>query len=122
MDRAMSWVRLLPSGELPADGSPRRVSLPGAPMDLVAFRDGGGRVGVLWEACPHVGTPRASLARGQVEADGLRCRFHGWKFDAGGACVDIPDIPKDRDFSRYPRAQALETAEREGAVWVNYPL
>jgi phenylpropionate dioxygenase-like ring-hydroxylating dioxygenase large terminal subunit len=117
----LGWTPILPSGELPPDGPPRRVSLPGARMDLVAFRDSSGRIGVFLEACPHVGTARASLVNGQNEDGGLRCKHHGWKYDVNGLCVDIPDLPKDTDFSRYPRAAPLETSERDGTIWVRLP-
>ncbi|HLY65980.1 MAG TPA: Rieske 2Fe-2S domain-containing protein [Chloroflexota bacterium] len=87
-------------------------------MDLVAFRDDAGRLAVFREACPHVGTARASLAAGHNEGDGLRCRFHGWKFDVTGKCIDIPDLPKDVDFGRYPRASAVLVCERDARIWV----
>jgi len=56
-------------------------------MDLVLFRTSGGGWGLLDRACPHRG---ADLAFGRAEADGLRCPFHGWKFDASGACLETP--------------------------------
>ena len=71
------WLPALLSAEL-ADGVPLRVRLLGE--DLVAFRSGS-LVGLLAEACPH---RRASLYYGRVEADGLRCAYHGWKFDSAG--------------------------------------
>src|SRR3990167_491621 len=55
--------------------------------DLILFRDGAGRVGLLARACPH---RRASLEFGRVEDDGIRCCYHGWKFDATGRCLDMP--------------------------------
>ena len=55
--------------------------------DLVAFRDTSGRVGFLAAQCPH---RRASLFWGRNEEDGLRCVYHGWKFDVNGNCVDMP--------------------------------
>lgn len=55
--------------------------------DLVVFRDGAGNVGCLELHCPHRGT---SLEFGRIEADGLRCCYHGWKFAADGKCVDMP--------------------------------
>jgi phthalate 4,5-dioxygenase oxygenase subunit len=117
-DLGPDWQPLLSSAELQPGGPPLRASVAGEQAGLVAFRDANGRVGVFHEACPHVGTARASLALGQTESDGLRCRFHGWKFDVTGACIDIPDLPKSVDFGRYPRARALETVERGGLIWV----
>ncbi len=88
-------------------------------MGIVAFRDASGNLGVFLEACPHVGTQRATFTRGWVEADGLRCKFHGWKYNVDGACIDIPDVAKDADFGRYPRAAAFETREADGDIWIN---
>ena len=85
------WLPLMESSELgPPDGASRRVRLLGE--DLVAFRDSGGRVGLLAEACPH---RRASLYFGRNEEGGLRCVYHGWKFDVAGACVEMPTEPAD---------------------------
>src|SRR5579884_585035 len=83
------WIPALLSEELPeADGPPLRVRLLGE--DLVAFRDSTGAVGLLAENCPHRG---ASLFFGRNEECGLRCVYHGWKFDVGGRCVDMPNEP-----------------------------
>jgi len=71
------------------DGTPVRVRLLGE--DLVAFRDSDGRVGLLDEHCPH---RRASLVFGRNEECGLRCVYHGWKFDADGRCVDMMNEPE----------------------------
>lgn len=55
--------------------------------DLVLFRDGRGRLGLLGLHCPHRGT---SLEYGDIEADGLRCPYHSWAFDVNGHCYDQP--------------------------------
>src|SRR4029077_10303598 len=74
------WVPALMSSELPeADGAPVRVKL--LSERLVAFRDTNGKIGLMDEFCPH---RRASLFLGRNEACGLRCVYHGWKFDADG--------------------------------------
>src|SRR5437867_1644521 len=67
------------------DCPPVRVRLLGE--DLVAFRDSTGQVGLLAHSCPHRG---ASLFFGRNEEEGLRCVYHGWKFDVAGRCVDMP--------------------------------
>jgi phthalate 4,5-dioxygenase len=59
-------------------------------MDLVLFRDEQGRFGLLDRACPHRG---ADLGYARHEGDGLRCPFHGWKFDATGRCLETPGEP-----------------------------
>jgi phenylpropionate dioxygenase-like ring-hydroxylating dioxygenase large terminal subunit len=87
-------------------------------MDVVAFRDARGRIGVFLEACPHVGRAKASFARGRTEPDGVRCTFHGWKYDVSGTCIDVPDLPRTTDFSRFPRATSFRTHEVDGAIWI----
>ena len=80
------WVPALPSTEFPApDCPPKRMMLFGE--NLVMFRDSLGRIGALAEACPHRG---ASLYFGRNEECGLRCAYHGWKFDIHGNCLDLP--------------------------------
>ena len=77
------WIPALLAWELPApDCPPMRVKLLGE--DLVAFRDTEGRIGLLDEFCPH---RRASLFLGRNEECGLRCVYHGWKFEIGRAHV-----------------------------------
>ena len=112
------WTPLLPAHDLPPAGPPRRVSVDGLPMAVVAFRDGSGRIGVFLEACPHVGKPKATLTTGCTEEDGLRCKYHGWKYNVAGICVDIPDVPKDVDFGRYPRARPFPAEEHDGMIWI----
>ncbi|HWO72675.1 MAG TPA: Rieske 2Fe-2S domain-containing protein, partial [Dehalococcoidia bacterium] len=71
------WMPALLSSEVPEpDSPPVRVRLLGE--DLVAFRDTNGKVGLVVQACPHRG---ASLFFGRNEEAGLRCVYHGWKFD-----------------------------------------
>ncbi len=83
------WLPILLAGELPEpDGKPQRVRVLGE--DLVAFRDSDGRVGLLGEHCAHRG---ASLYFGRNEQCGLRCVYHGWKYDTLGRCVDMPSAP-----------------------------
>ena len=82
---------------------------------LIAFRDTSGRVGVMDHRCPH---RCASLFLGRNEEDGLRCVYHGWKFDAAGNCVDMPNVPPQQDFKDKVRAKAYKVAERNGLVWV----
>src|SRR5438094_8521694 len=80
------WMPALLAEELPEpEGPPVRVRLLGE--DLVAFRDSTGQVGLLDAHCPHRG---ASLYFGRNEEGGLRCVYHGWKFDVGGKGVELP--------------------------------
>jgi phenylpropionate dioxygenase-like ring-hydroxylating dioxygenase large terminal subunit len=107
------WMPCLPSSELPApDGPPKKVRLLGE--DLVAFRDTRGEVGLLAANCPHRG---ASLFFGRNEECGLRCPYHGWKFDVAGRCVDMPNEPEDRTFPDKVRARAYPCRDVNGVVW-----
>jgi phthalate 4,5-dioxygenase oxygenase subunit len=107
------WMPAMLSSELPGpDSDPVRVLLLGE--KLIAFRDTNGQVGLLEQACPHRG---ASLFFGRNEECGLRCVYHGWKFDASGTCVNMPNEPAESDFKHKVKAQAYPTQERGGIVW-----
>lgn len=107
------WIPALLSSELPEnDGAPVRVKLLGE--DLVAFRDTNGAVGLLDEYCPHRGV---SLALAVNEECGLRCLYHGWKFDASGQCVDQPTEPKGDSMKKAMRTRAYPVREVAGMVW-----
>src|SRR6266511_3854764 len=83
------WMPALLSSELPErDCAPVRITL--LSEELIAFRDTNGRIGLLDRHCPHRG---ASLFFGRNEECGLRCVYHGWKFDIAGQCVDMPNEP-----------------------------
>src|SRR6266516_2252587 len=83
------WVPALLAEELPGpDCTPVRVKLLGE--ELLAFRDTNGRVGLIDRYCAHRG---ASLFFGRNEECGIRCVYHGWKYDVTGACVDMPNEP-----------------------------
>src|SRR5213593_948049 len=107
------WIPAIPAEELPEpDCPPVRVRLLGE--DLVAFRDSEGRVGLLEEHCPHRG---ASLFLGRNEEYGLRCVYHGWKFDVTGQCVDMPSEPSDSNFKEKIRANCYPGLELGGLIW-----
>ena len=106
------WLPVLFSDELHADGPPMRVRLVGE--DLVAFRDSEGRPALMAENCPHRG---ASLFFGRNEESGLRCVYHGWKFDVTGACIDMPNEPPESNFKHKVRVASYPCVDRAGAVW-----
>ena len=107
------WIPALLSAELPeADGAPVRVRLLGE--DLVAFRDSNGAIGLLEAGCPH---RRAELFFGRNEECGLRCVYHGWKFDTSGRCVDMPSEPAESNFKDKVRVRDYPTHESGGLVW-----
>ena len=84
------WQPVAAAGELTEEKPIKRVRILGE--DLVVYRDASGKYGLVGERCPH---RSASLAYGKVEADGIRCPYHGWKFAASGACIEQPAEPKD---------------------------
>src|SRR5437764_1435892 len=107
------WIPALFSEQLPApDCPPVRVKL--LCEKLVAFRDTDGRVGLLDERCPH---RTASLFFGRNEECGLRCVYHGWKFDVDGNCVDLPSEPRDINLQKRVKAKAYPCVERGDVVW-----
>src|SRR6266567_3280829 len=107
------WLPALLSSDLPQpDAPPVRVRLLGE--DLVAFRDTRGRVGLLEELCPH---RLASLFLGRNEEEGLRCVYHGWKFNVSGACVDMPNEPLETRFKEKVRAGSYPTIELGDVIW-----
>jgi phenylpropionate dioxygenase-like ring-hydroxylating dioxygenase large terminal subunit len=107
------WLPALLPSELPeADCPPIRFRILGE--DLVAFRDSNGSVGFFAQACPHRG---ASLFFGRNEEEGLRCVYHGWKFDITGACVDMPSEPAESNFRHKVRVKSYPSAEFGGLIW-----
>ena len=65
--------------------------------DLVLFRDGRGKVGLIGAYCAH---RRANLCIGDIERDGVRCRYHGWLYDTEGKCVQMPGEPPDSELKK----------------------
>jgi phthalate 4,5-dioxygenase oxygenase subunit len=107
------WTPVLLSEELPEpDCPPMQVKIYGE--ELVAFRDTSGRVGLVREFCPH---RRASLFYGRNEENGLRCIYHGWKFDIDGKCVDMMSEPADSNFASKVTLLAYPTQEAGGLIW-----
>src|SRR5205814_498595 len=107
------WIPAARSDELPApDCPPMRIRLLGE--NLIAFRTTSGKVGLVQNACPHRG---ASLFFGRNEEEGLRCVYHGWKFDCSGQCVDMPSEPAESNFKTKIKATAYPCHERKGVIW-----
>ncbi|GGI02430.1 Rieske 2Fe-2S domain-containing protein [Egicoccus halophilus] len=94
------------------DSPPVRVQLLGE--SLVAFRDSRGEVGLIDSKCPH---RRAPMFFGRNEEAGLRCVYHGWKFDTAGNCVDLPSEPPDSPLKAKINMTAYPTHEAAGVVW-----
>ena len=107
------WMPFLPSVELPEpDCAPKKVRLLGE--DLVAFRDTRGQIGLMAANCPHRG---ASLFFGRNEDCGIRCVYHGWKFDVSGRCVDMPNEPAESTFKDKVHARAYPCRDVNGVLW-----
>ena len=107
------WIPAAKSEELVADGDPVRLVLLGE--KLIAFRDTDGNVGVMDHRCPH---RCASLFFGRNEEGGIRCVYHGWKFDTEGNCLDMANVPPHQDFKHKVHAKAYKTEESAGLIWV----
>ena len=108
------WQPVALAEELPdADGPPIRINVLGE--ELVAFRDSDGHVGVLDAHCPHRG---ANLFFGRNEECGLRCVYHGWKFDRHGKALDLPNVPADSNLHKTVRTKAYPTQEFGDIIWI----
>jgi phenylpropionate dioxygenase-like ring-hydroxylating dioxygenase large terminal subunit len=107
------WVPALLSEEVPApDCPPVRLRLLGE--NLIGFRVTTGKVALIQDACPH---RAASFFFGRNEEDGIRCAYHGWKFDIQGNCVDQLNEPEDTKFESKVHATTYPCVERGGLVW-----
>jgi phenylpropionate dioxygenase-like ring-hydroxylating dioxygenase large terminal subunit len=107
------WQPMLLSWELKEnDGAPQRVTILGE--DLVAFRATDGRIGLVDAYCPH---RRAPLFYGRNEELGLRCVYHGWKFNVDGQCVDLPCVPENARIRGNVRIKSYPTFEKGGVIW-----
>ena len=108
------WIPALLAEELPEnDGPPVRVQLLSEQLSI-AFRDTLGRYGLLEEFCAH---RRVSLWFGRNEDCGLRCAYHGWKYDVTGQCVDLPSEQEENGFRRRIKLRAYPLVERGGVLW-----
>src|SRR5687768_11870961 len=108
-----SWIPALLAEELPVnDCPPVRVKL--LSERLVAFRDSDGRLGLIDEFCAHRGV---SLWFARNEECGLRCPYHGWKYDVTGQCVDVPSEPTESGFARKVKLKSYPLIERGGVLW-----
>ena len=107
------WLPVLLASEIElADGPPVRVKI--LSERLIAFRDTRGRVGLIDEFCAH---RSVSLWFGRNEDEGLRCPYHGWKYDVTGQCVDVPSEPLDSGFCKKIRLTAYPCVEKGGVIW-----
>ncbi|HLG74172.1 MAG TPA: Rieske 2Fe-2S domain-containing protein [Chloroflexota bacterium] len=107
------WMPALLSEEVAEpDGDPVRIRLLGE--DFVAFRDTSGRLGLLADACAH---RCASLSYGRNEEGGLRCLYHGWKYDVQGHVLETPNEPEQSQLRHKVQQRSLPLVEASGVVW-----
>ena len=107
------WQPFALSTELAeTDGAPVRVRLLGE--DLIAFRDTNGCVGLVDAYCPH---RRAPMFYARNEECGLRCVYHGWKFDVDGNCADLPTEPAESAMRRNVRIKSYPVCEKGSVLW-----
>ena len=108
------WIPALPSNEFPTPDSPaKRMRL--LNENLVMFRDSDGNVGCFPESCPHRG---ASLYFGRSEEGGLRCIYHGWKFNVQGQCLEMPSEPETSNYRDKVRIRAYPCRDVNHMIWV----
>src|SRR3954471_3973934 len=107
------WIPAAMSRELVKDAPPTRLML--LSEKLIAFRDSQGRVGIMDDRCPH---RCACLFRGRNEHGGIRCIYHGWKFDVEGNCLEQANVAPSQRFEDKVKAKAYPVQERNGLVWV----
>jgi phthalate 4,5-dioxygenase oxygenase subunit len=107
------WLPALLAEELPEnDAPPVRVKI--LSERLIAFRDTEGRYGLVDEFCAHRGV---SLWFGRVEECGLRCAYHGWKYDVTGQCVEVPSEPENSNFSRKVKLTSYPLVKIGDILW-----
>ena len=107
------WLPALLAKELPEpDCAPVRVKLLGE--RLLAFRDTAGQVGLIDEFCAHRGV---SLWFGRNEEGGIRCPYHGWKYDHTGQCVEVPSEPEESGYCKKIKLTSYPCVERGGVIW-----
>lgn len=107
------WLPVMLASELPVpDCEPARVKV--LNEDLIAFRGTDGRVGLLDAYCPHRGAP---LFFGRNEEDGLRCVYHGWKFDVDGVCTDLPSAPEGETYRQKIHITSYPCVEAGDLIW-----
>ena len=98
------WIPFLLSEEVAENGgAPVRVKL--LSESLIAFRDSEGKLGLIEEFCAH---RRVSLWFGRNEEGGLRCPYHGWKYDVAGKCMEVPSEPEESGYNEIPKSFVVQ--------------
>ncbi len=108
------WLPALLAQELPAPDCPP-VRLQILSERMVAFRDTQGSLGLVDEFCAHRGV---SLWFGRNEENGIRCPYHGWKYDVNGQCMEVPSEPAESGYCEKIKLKSYPMIERGGVIWV----
>src|ERR671928_109744 len=107
------WLPALLAEELPEpDSPPVRVKI--LSERLIAFRDSEGRYGLIDEFCAHRGV---SLWFGRVEECGIRCAYHGWKYDVTGQCLEVPSESENSNFARKVKLTSYPLVKVGDILW-----
>jgi 5,5'-dehydrodivanillate O-demethylase len=106
------WLPVAVSAELTDEKPIKALRLLGE--DLVVYRDKTGRHGLVGEHCPH---RKASLAFGRVDEEGIRCPYHGWKYDGAGKCLEQPAEPVSCSFKDKIKHTAYPVEKLGGLLW-----
>jgi 5,5'-dehydrodivanillate O-demethylase oxygenase subunit len=106
------WMPVAAAGELTDDKPIKAFRLLGE--NLVVYRDKQGRYGVVGEQCPH---RKASLAFGRIDEEGIRCPYHGWKYDYTGKCLEQPAEPESGGFKDKIKHLAYPVEKLGGLLW-----
>src|SRR5712691_8423163 len=107
------WIPFLLSAELPEPECPP-VLVMLLSKRLVAWRDTQGRLALTDEFCAHRGV---SLWFGRNEENGLRCPYHGWKYDHTGQCIEVPSEPEQSGYCKKIKLKSYPLIERGGVMW-----
>jgi nitrite reductase/ring-hydroxylating ferredoxin subunit len=103
------WLPICSVGDLPV-GADRPVRAQLLDERLVGFRDGQRRIGLIHGLCPHA---RGDMFFSAIEEDGIRCNYHGWKFNVNGVCLETPMHPDGSGIDTL----AFPVAEHAGLIW-----
>lgn len=107
------WLPVMLSHDIPTPGSaPFRVKI--LSEKLIAFRDSNGKIGLMDEFCAHRGV---SMWFGRNEEGGLRCPYHGWKYDVNGQCTEIPSEPIGSTHCKKIKLKSYPVVELRGVIW-----
>src|SRR5437660_9441540 len=106
------WHVVAATSEITEDKPKKRVRVLGE--DLVLYRDRSGKYGLIAEHCAHRGV---SLYYGFVEEDGIRCAYHGWKYDACGLCIEQPFEPQGTNLMREACQPAYPVQQLAGILF-----